>query len=412
MALFETLRKPENYGWVMVAVAATILAMGMGTLFSISVYLKPLSAEFGWARGETALAYSSAAFLVGLSGIATGALADRFSTRPIVLIGAVVMGGALVSLGFVESLWQLYAVYGPLLGAFGLATFMTPLITNVGFWFTRNRGMAIGTVIAGQSLGGAIIPPLARVLLSRFGWRASYMILGALAWAVVVPLALLVRDAPGAAEAKAAARRAAGGAARPSISPTVLTAALSGGSILCCICMSIPLVHVVALATDKGIAAGPAASVLSVLMLTSMVGRIGIGKVADYIGGIPCLLLSSGIQTVMIFWFTQMETVPGFYLIAVLFGVGYGGVIPSYAIILRELMPAHRVGSSVGTVMFFANMGMATGGFVGGRFFDLTGGYTLSYATGALTGALNLIVIGTLFFHYTTRRATLSVNPA
>ena len=227
----------------------------------------------------------------------------------------------------------------------------------------------------------------------------------------MLPLALLIGERPGIAEAKRLSRAAekAPGHARPLMEPWKMTAVLCTAIVMCCICMSIPLVHVVALVTDVGISGTTAAGIFSAMMLTSIVGRVGIGKLADYIGGIRALLLASAGQTVMIFWFTQMTTPPGFYLIAALFGLGYGGVIPAYAIIIREYFPLHRVGMTVGLVFFFGNLGMGLGGFLGGLLFDLSGTYTLSYATGAATGTVNLLIVGSLLYFLSTQRPSLAV---
>ena len=398
-----------SHQWVVLFAATLIVGMGLGSLFSIAVFLKPVAAEFGWPRGQTAFAYSSAAFLQGLSGIMMGTLADRFSARPVVLFGALMTGGSLVLLGFVQSLWQLYLLYGVCLGALGLAGFLTPLVANIGHWFDRSPGLALGILMAGQSLGGAIIPALARYLIATYGWREAYIILGITAWAVTLPLALLIGERPGIAEAKRLSRAAekTPGQARALIVPWKLTAVLCPAIVMCCICMSIPLVHVVALVTDVGISGPTAAGIFSAMLLTSIVGRVGIGKLADYIGGIRALLLASAGQTVMIFWFSQMTAPAGFYLIAVLFGLGYGGVIPAYAIIIREYFTLHRVGMTVGLVFFFGNLGMGLGGFLGGFLFDLSGTYTLSYATGAATGTVNLLIVGSLLYFLSTQRPAL-----
>ena len=401
MALISFFRKPEHYGWLVVFSAALIIGMGLGSLFSISVFLKPLSLEFGWSRGDTAFAYTAAAMLNGLGGILMGFLADRYSTRPLVLFGGLMLGGALVLAGSITSLWQLYLIYGPIMGAMGLAAFISPLLANIGFWMKKNRGLAIGLVMGGQSLGGAVVPTVARYLISTHGWREAYIILGLTAWLIVLPLALLVREAPGAAQAKAQSRLASRKRATPrgQIDARKLTTVLCIGIVLCCICMVVPVVHLVALATDQGISARTAANIFAVLMFSSIFSRVGVGRLADIIGGAPSLLICSTIQTVIIFWFTQTHTLFGFYLLALLFGIGYGGVIPSYAIIIREKIPAHSVGGTTGLVFFFGNAGMGGGAYLGGLLYDLSGSYTLSYAAGMVAGVGNLMVIGTLLIY-------------
>jgi len=173
--------------------------------------------------------------------------------------------------------------------------------------------------------------------------------------------------------------------------------------------MSIPVIHVYPLVVEAGIAPAQAAMVLGVLMSVSVIGRVGVGRLADAVGGIRALLIASGVQTLTIFWFTQLSTLPGLLLVAVLFGLGYGGVIPSYAIIIRELIPANRIGATLGLVFFFGNAGMSLGGYLGGLLYDLSGDYLASYAAGTLAGVANLVIVGSLLLVTRARHAAAAV---
>ena len=367
--------------------------MAFGSLISVSVFLRPLEAEFGWDRSATSFAYSIGAFTTGILGIGMGRLVDRFSPRPLLVAGAVILGSGYVLASRMEGLWEFYAIYAVLVGGLGGGSFMVPLVANVGFWFDKHRGVAIGMVLAGQSLGGALVPSLTRALVEALPWRDAYLVLGLVVWAVMLPAALLVKASPTLAAMRAAAQA---GASQPLIRPARLTATLCVAIVACCICMAIPIVHVYPLAVEAGLPTVQAAAVLAALMTVSIVGRVGIGKVADHIGGVRSLLLASGVQTVMIYGFTQTTSFAGLLLIAVLFGVGYGGVVPSYAIIVREQIPLGHVGGAMGVVFFFGNLGMSLGGYLGGLLYDLSGGYPASYAAGALAGAVNLAIVGTL----------------
>lgn len=392
----------ERYGWVMVAVAAMVIGMGFGVLWSFPIFLKPLVVEFGWQRGQTALAYSIATFLIGVIGILMGDLADRFSTRRVVLVGVIALGASQLLLSFLQSLWQLYLIYGILVGGLSISAFYVPLVSNIGYWFDRNKGLAIGITLGGQVAGAACVPFLARLLISTTGWREAYMTLGILAWVVLFPLVFLIRQPPGQLE-ESKASRSPSHAEGARISAVKLTTVLSSAIIFCCICMAIPLVHAVSRATDLGITVQSAAFVLSLLMIGGFIGRVGSGKVADLIGGLRTLLLASGIQTVTIFWFSQVSDLYGFYLLALFFGVGYGGVMPSYAIIIRELVPAKVAGRSLGIVYCFGNIGMGLGGYLGGLLFDISGDYTLTYSLGAIAGLINLVFIGSFLYFIHTR---------
>lgn len=388
--------------WVMAFSSSLMLGAAFGTMLCITVFLKPLEAEFGWERGVTSFAYSISAFFVGSFGIGMGRLVDRISVRPILLFGAVMMGISQMLLSRIDSLWQLYLIYGLLVGALANGSFLVPLMTNIGFWFERNKGLAVGVVMAGQSLGGALMPALARWLIASLGWREAYLVLGAVSMTVLIVLALIVRDPPGIAATKASAKIA--GPSRAVIAPAPLSATLCVAIVCCCICMSIPLIHIYPLALEQGLLPTAAAAVLSVIMVTSIVGRVGIGRLADRIGGVRSLLLASALQTAMVFWFSQISTLPWFFAVGILYGIGYGGVIPSYAIIVREMIPTHRVGVVMGMVFFFGNLGMALGGYLGGVIYDLSGGYTASYATGALAGVANLVIVGGLLVVIRMRR--------
>jgi MFS family permease len=329
-----------------------------------------------------------------------GDLADRFSTRRVVLVGVVTLGASQLLLSFLQSLWQLYLLYGILVGGLSISAFYVPLVSNIGYWFDRNKGLAIGITLGGQVAGAACVPYLARFLISTMGWRETYLMLGLLAWVVLFPLVFFIRQPPGQSEGSKARPNQIKGAI---ISHGKLTTVLSSAIIFCCICMAIPLIHVVSRATDVGLADQSAAFVLSLLMIGGLIGRVGSGKVADLIGGVGTLLLASGIQTLTIFWFSQVNDLYGFYSLALLFGVGYGGVMPSYAVIIRELVPSKVSGRSLGIVYCFGNIGMGLGGYFGGLLFDFSGDYTLTFSLGAITGLINLIFIGFLLYYMRAR---------
>ncbi len=397
-----------RYGWVMVGLAALIMGMGFGTQVSISVFIKPLSEEFGWARGDISFAYTLAAYCSGLSGIFMGFMADRVSTRALVLFGSIMLGATYMMLSFITARWQLYLLFGVFVGGLCQGAFLAPLLTNVGFWHDRHKGIALGLTLAGQSMGAALVPLVARLLISEVGWRHAYVAMGLGAWCVLIPVALLVRQPPALRRGGIAhGATAPAASAEPGMGAGWVAAMLSPAIVCCCICMAIPIIHVVPLAMDKGIDAQTAAAVLTVMMSVSVIGRVGIGKVADAIGGTRALFLASATQTALIFWFTQVGQPAGLYIVAVLFAVGYGGVIPAYAIIIRELVPPRKVGRVTGLVMFFGNVGMGTGGFLGGLLYDWSGSYTLSFGTGAVAGLVNLAIVGTLLVYLRARQPDL-----
>jgi MFS family permease len=395
-----------RYGWIMVAVSFVIMGLQFGALVSISVFLKPLVAEFGWERGNTAFAYTAGRGAVGLGGIVMGWMADRFSTRPIVLFGSVMLGLSLLLLSYLKTLWQLYLFYC-ILGGLGFAALNVPIITNVGQWFSRNKGLALGIISAGGALGQGLVPYFARYLMILSGWRGTYTTLAVIFWAVLVPLALLIRIPPCLSKDRndSPLRNPHGMEEVYPIAPAKVVIWLSIAVIFCCICMATPIIHVVALASDKGIDSQSAAGVLSLIMIAGLFGRIFFGKIADSIGGLRTYLLASAAQTALVFWFTQLHSLTGLYILAFLFGIGFSGVMTCIWVCVREMTPPQSGGLSLGIVSLFGWIGMGLGGYQGGLLFDLTGNYTLSYANAALAGIVNLMILCSLLLYATRKQA-------
>ncbi len=389
------------YGWAMVVLGGIFMSMATGSMFSLSVFLKPLSADMGWLRGETSFAYMAATLFIGLSGILMGHMSDRYSVRPVVLAGAALLGVSFLLLSYQKSLGQFYLFYA--LTGMGISTFDAPLLASVGNWFDRNKGLALGVASACRGLGSGVVPFIAAYLISVFGWRGAYAGLGIYSLAVLLPLALLLRNPP--APPQAAVSREASSAPGESspVAPWVVTAWISAAAIFCCICMATPLVHAVALAQDRGIDAQKAAGILLVLSIASFMGRIAYGKITDHIGGLRTYMLASLSQTLLVFWFTQMTSLTGFYALAFFFGLFYSGVMICMVVCVREFVPVQRRGVSIGVVFFFAWLGMGLGGYQAGYFFDLTGDYTVSFVNAALAGAVNLAILLSLR-RYTGKR--------
>lgn len=390
-----------RFGWVVVAVAFVMIGLGFGALASIAVFMKPLAAEFGWSRGEVSFAYTMGALGAAFGGIFWGHLSDRLPTRPIAVFGAVTMGAPILLLSRQTELWHLYAIYG-VIGGLGFGALGAPLMANARRWFKRNMGLALGVVTAGGAVGQGLVPFGARFLISEFGWQDAYVILGAAYLVVGIGLTLLVRTPPGFFEARDAGRAADG---TYLVNPRIAVGWISVASIFCCICMAVPIVHVVALVSDRGFRPEMGAGVLATIMVAGAFGRILTGRIADRIGGLRTYMLMSFAQTALVFWFTQIDTVSGFYLLAVAFGLGYAGVMTCLIICAGEFAPARINGISVAVISMLAWVGMGLGGYQGGLFFDLTGDYTVSYANAVLAGVINLTILGALYLLMAQRRA-------
>ncbi len=395
----DTQEAEPAYRWVIVFAAAAMLALSMGQLVNgLSVFFIPLELEFGWQRG--AIAFINTAGLLGMAfgGILMGAIADRVSIRAVCLFGGLVVGVCVLAAAWANSLWQLYVLFF-LAGAFGGGALFAPLIALVGGWFRAGAGLAIGIASAGQAVGQGGVPFGTAFLIDALGWRGAFVALGLISLAVLVTLAFFMRDPP---------KRSASAVAREDESkplPVVVVVVwLSAATILCCTCMSVPLVHLVPLIQGQGISAPDASGVLFVLLLAAIAGRVAFGKLADMVGAIPAYLTASLWQTSLVFVFTQIGDLETFYAFAPVYGFGYAGVMTSLLITIRELTPASQRGGATGVITAFGWLGHGLGGYQGGLCFDLTGAYTLSFANAAFAGILNLLVVGSLFV--TVRRRT------
>ncbi|MBR26909.1 MAG: MFS transporter [Rhodobacteraceae bacterium] len=402
-----TLSGTAAYRWIIVAAAAVMLAMAMGLLVNgLSVFFLPLELEYGWARGDIGLINTA-----GLAGLATGGalmgrFADRFGIRPVCAGGAVALGLCLLAASQAQSLAQFYVLFF-LAGAFGGAAFFAPLVAMVGGWFVTGAGMAIGIVSAGQALGQGALPLVSALLIEDLGWRGAFGVLGGVTLALLVPLALVVRDPPRPA---AAAPGAPAEAPATPLPHRLVIGALCAAVLGCCTCMSVPLMHLVPYMQGCGVGAADAGGVMFAMLCAGIAGRLFFGQLADRIGGVRAYLVASAWQTVMVFGFTFFQELDGFYLYAVLYGFGYAGVMTGVLTATRALSPASRRGSAMGLVTSFGFIGHGIGGWVGGMLFDLTGAYQATFALAALAGAANLVIVGSLALGI--RRAEARAVPA
>jgi MFS family permease len=396
-----------RYAWLMVLIGFTLTGMSFGGFGSIGVFLKPLAAEFGWSRGEVSLGYTMVGFATFM-GTVWGHLADRFGVRPFAILGTLGMVVSLLLLGRQGVLWQLYILYF-LFGALGHSVLGGPLYATVGFWFNRNKGLAIGLMASGGAIGQATVPYVASVIIAADGWRAAYTMLG-IGYAVIgLPLALLVRDPPSRSRAARAAGSAADDAHPFPVPPVETTAWICVAVIFCCICMAVPIVHVVPLVSDIGVDSETAAGVLTVLMLFGGLGRILGGKLADIMGSLRAYMFVSFGQTALVLWFPFIVStdgsMTGVYVFAAAFGLIYSGVMTSILVCVREMIPARMNARSMGFVSFFAMIGMGAGGYQGGLMFDLSGAYFWSYANAAIAGVVNLTILSAFYMRIRGRAA-------
>jgi MFS family permease len=391
-------KKDDPYGWVMVFVGFSLMTMSFGGLGAVGVFLKPIAAEFGWSRGAIALGYTTAAFSAAAFGILWGFLADRHPTRYFTLMGALAIGVAMLALSQITAQWQYYLSFF-IFGAFGHGALASTMWANIGQWFTRNMGLALGIGLAGGAFGQAVVPLAARFLISAYDWQTAYLVLGVVYLVLGLTIAALTRDPP-AKRARMAARNgseARGGSWHLGEGRHAVTW-FSIAVIFCCSCMSLAVVHVVPMLSDRGFEPEVAAGALTTLMLFGVLGRLGAGRICDLIGPVRTYAMMSAGQTVLVIWFPHIESLFGVYLLASLFGFSFSGVMASMVISVNVVVPAQVAARAWSIVSFFAWIGMGTGSYMGGLLFDVTGGYPWAYAFAAAMGSINLVVLALFYF--------------
>jgi MFS family permease len=376
------------YGWVIVGAAMVVTCVGFGAMFSLGVFLQPMATSMGWSR----TGISTAALLnflgMGVGSFVWGALSDRLGTRAVVLIGGVLLGLGTVMASQAATLGQFQVYFGVIVG-FAAGSLYAPLTATTSRWFTRNRSLAVALVSAGLGLGSTTTAPLARWIITNYDWRTAMLVIGDLAWLVIIPAALLVREPPtgapaGGAELTASADGPELTAAQAFRSPQF--AAIAFTYFACCAAHSGPIFHMVANAIDHGVPAMAAATVLSAAGVASLSGKIVCGLVADRIGAKRVLVAGLALQAVAISLYLVTQQLSHFYGVSMMFGFAYGGIMPLYAIVVREYFGARIMGTIFGAVGFASTMGMALGPLAGGWVYDALGGYAWLFIASCAIG--------------------------
>ena len=380
----------SRQAWARLAVAVMIASVGAVGMWSVVVVMPVVQAEFAATRGAVSLAATMIFFGFGLGGVVIGKITDRFGIVPALAISIALLTGAYVLAGLVTALWQFIAI-SLLIGLGSSATF-APLMAEASHWFERYRGLAVTIVASGNYIAGTFWPPLINWSSQSFGWRTTHFGI-AIACAVLMTILLLVlRQIMGGSAAHDHAN-----APPPrvdlNLSTNTLTVLLGIASISCCVAMAMPQVHIVSYCGDLGYGVARGAEMLSIMMAFGIVSRIGSGFIADRFGGMVTLMIGSVAQAIALFFYLFFNSLPSLYLISAMFGLFQGGIVPSYAIIVRETMPAKEAATRVGIVIFASVIGMSFGGWVSGVIFDMTGSYAAAFANGFAWNLLNIAIV-------------------
>lgn len=388
------------------------MIIGTGSVYFIVVALKPISLEFDWPRAIPSIAYALQYFAAGFGGILMGYWLDKLGMGVPALIGGTMLGIGSILTSYVSDPWHLYVIYGLVMGLLGRSTLFTPLTANITFWFEHNKSRAVGIVGSGQALAGAVWPPLFQSCFDTIGWRQTAFWYGVFCLVTMLPLALILKQKP----PKTLAEQGADGELKVplvdaslsllGLKPLTLQVVLSIASIGCCVAMALPLAHLIAHVNDLGYDYAIGAQMLSLMLAAAGVTAFfGVGFLGRRYGGLKTIFIFSSIQAVFLAALIFADNLWAIYLVAIFFGVGYGGVLPCYPVIVREYLPAAQVGRRTAVVILCAGSGMALGSWMGGGLFDATGSYTLAFEIGVIFNIFNLFIIGYLIFREQSKRA-------
>ena len=381
---------PESpYAWRRLAASLAISTVGGVGIWSVVVALPAVQAEFGAARGGASLPYSATMLGFALGGVAMGRLADRFGILAPLVLGALALGAGYIGAAQATALWHFVLLQGLLIGFLGSSTVFGPLVADISLWFDRRRGMAVGICASGNYLAGTIWPPLIQAGIDSIGWRATYVAVGIACVATMLPLAMVLRRPPPPAKPSIAG---AGEAGAMPVSARTLQALLIVAGLTCCLAMAMPQVHIVAYCGDLGYGVARGAEMLSLMLGFGVASRLASGWICDRIGGVKTLLLGSAFQCAALLLYLPFDGLTSLYVVSILFGLSQGGIVPSYAIIVREYMPASEAGTRVGLVLMSTIVGMAIGGWLSGYIFDLTGSYRAAFLAGIGWNLVNLSI--------------------
>jgi MFS family permease len=382
------------YAWWRLAVSVMLSTVGGVGMWSVVVVLPSMQADFGVDRAAASLPYTLTMFGFAGGGVLLGQLADRFGVTLPVILSTIALGAGYIAVGYSTSLWQVAIAHGLLIGVGTSATF-APLMADISHWFVRRRGIAVAIAASGNYVAGTIWPPVVQHFSASEGWRTTYIGIGVFCVVTMLPMALLLRRRMATGHSAAAGVAAAAKQAALPFSPMTLQVLLCVAGVACCVAMSMPQVHIVAYCGDLGF---------------GIISRVASGFVADRIGGVGTLLIGSVAQGVALLLYLMFDGLMSLYIISAMFGLFQGGIVPSYAIIVREYFPPHQASTRVGLVIMMTILGMALGGWLSGAIFDLTGSYQLAFLNGLGWNLINVSIMAWLLIR--SRQKPTLAQPA
>jgi len=397
LAFFSPARGTDSpYSWLRLAASLVIGTVACAGLWTVVVVLPEVQVEFGIARAEASLPYTAMMVGYAIGTILVGRIADRFGMVVPIIGCAVLLCAGYVLAGLAPGLRSFTLVYGALIGVGGAAGFAL-MMADVSHWFVRRRGLAVVIAACGSYFAGTLWPLVLKTTMPVYGWRASHIGIGIVALCVLAPLTPLFRPKPSRQTLAAAETASAAANAGLGLSPRLLQILLTVAGFSCCVAMAMPQVHIVAYCSDLGYGVARGADMLALMLGLGVISRVASGFVADRIGGAATLLIGSVMQGLALMLYLFFDGLTSLYVVSGIFGLFQGGIVPMYAVIIREYLPPREAGGRIGIVITATILGMAFGGYVSGLIFDWFLSYQAAFLNGLLWNAVNLAAIGLLF---------------
>jgi MFS family permease len=414
----ETTAHAADSRYAMLRLGLTLLIMTVGSsgMYVVSVMLPAVQAEFGIDRAAASLPYTWLMLGFGFGGVLMGKLADRFGVMWPLLAGSVFLAAGYIATGLSGGIVSFTVAQALLVGLLGSSAAFAPLVADTSLWFVKRRGIAVAICASGNYVAGAIWPPIAQHFIETVGWRQTYIGMGIFCGIAMALLALFFRARPPAVAAAPVGNASNATTPRDMTRPFGLSMTTAQGllcvaAVACCVAMAMPQVHIVAYCGDLGYGPTQGAMMLSLMLGFGVVSRLVSGAICDRIGGLRTLLLGGVLQCIALLLFLPFDGLVSLYVISALFGLFQGGLVPAYAIIVREHFPPKEAGARVGTVLMFSLFGMALGGWMSGKVFDLTGSYHAAFVNGIGWNLLNLCIASFLLFRLYRLRLRTPAGP-
>lgn len=389
----------SSYSWFRLMISMIMATVGSVGMWSIIVIMPKIQAEYGIDRAEASLPFTAIMIGFGAGNFLIGKIVDRHGIALPLFISAILLSSGFYLSTLVTSIWLFALIQGLFIGL-GTSTFFGPLMSDISHWFHRRLGIAIAAAASGNYFAGSIWPMFLKDIIINEGWREAYILIAIIIFSVLLPLSFLLRKRRPTHSASATNTLPATPTTKKqsNMSPRTLQTLLVIAGVACCVAMSMPQVHIVAYCADLGFGIARGAEMLSLMLVGGIISRLGSGLLADYIGGLRTLLLGSVLQCFALFLYIPFDGLVSLYVVSFVFGLSQGGIVPCYAIIIREFLPAKEAGQRVGLVIFATVIGMALGGWLSGLIFDLTRSYQAAFINGIAWNFLNMFIISAILW--------------